>query len=510
MSRRFSGPLLGFGLVLGAVCGLASCRRIPAPPATLTVVQSSDILSLDPNEKFEVVTDTVAMNLFDSLLRYDAHMTLQPSLAKRWETPNDRTWHIHLRPGVRFHDGTLLTPDDVVYTLRRVLQRPDSELYTFLAGIDEVRVFDRDTVEIITRQPTTLLTRLSFIYILPGKRLEREGEKEFFLHPVGTGPYRFVSRRPGDSVELEAFPDYWDGKPTIPRVVFRAVPRPEDQWRVATTSRPTLLLSAPRKGWAQHLKDPNLRLIERPSLTVSYIGLNVTPRPGNPLADLRVRQAIRIALDLKELVRRGAATHGFPASQFVPPDVIGYNPALTVASPDLAGARRLLAEAGYPSGLDLVLDTETGGRSPMVGEVLRQLAGVGIRVTPRAWTKEVFFDRIDRGLSDLHVSGWVCSSGESSELFETCFHSREARSGLGRSNGIGYSNPEIDRLTEQIMSTIDPAARVELEKRAMEIVVHDLPWIPLYVQEDRYAFTPEVSWEPRADGEVLLPEVHLR
>jgi peptide/nickel transport system substrate-binding protein len=509
MRTRLLRPSLSRWLLPAVAVWALSCHRSTAP-VTLTVVQRSDILTLDPNEQFEVVTDTVAMNLFDSLLRFDGHMTLQPSLAQRWETPNGRTWRIHLRQGVHFHDGTLLSADDVVYTFRRVLSHPDSELYAFLSGIDDVRALDLRTVEIVTRRPTNLLTRLSFIYILPGKLLAREGEKEFFLHPVGSGAYRFVSRRPGERVELEAFSDYWGGKPKISRAVFLTVPHAEDQWRAVTTSHPTVLLSAPRVGWSEHMRDMALRLVERASLSVSFLGVNVSPRPGNPLADRRVRQAIRKTLDLKELVRRGGDTHAFPASQFVPPEVIGYNPELSVSEPDPDGARHLLAEAGFPSGLDLVLDSETGGRTLVVEEIIRQLGAIGIRVTSRFWPREVLFSRIDAGLSDFHLTGWICSSGESSELFESSFHTREPHGTLGRSNGIGYSNLTVDRLTEQIIATIDTTARIALEKRAMAIAVEDLPWIPLYVEEDRYALTADLDWEPRADGEILLSEIRLR
>ncbi|HWC66236.1 MAG TPA: ABC transporter substrate-binding protein, partial [Thermoanaerobaculia bacterium] len=253
-----------------------------------------------------------------------------------------------------------------------------------------------------------------------------------------------------------------------------------------------------------------LRLIARPSLTVSYLGVNVAPRPDNVLADHRVREAIRLAIDLRELLAKGVSNHGFPATQFVPPDVIGYNPAIPLPPHDLARARALLAEAGHPNGVDLVLDTQNESATPLVRNLVEQLAAAGIRVTPKYWPKEPFFDRIDKGLSDLHLTGWVCTSGESAELFESSLHTRGAAGGLGRDNGTGYSNPELDRLVEQLVATIDPGARVDLEKRAMAVAVADLPYIPLYVQEDRYVLTRDVVWEPRADGEIWLPEVRLR
>ena len=492
-----------------ACLALAPCCAPRGAKSTLTVVQSSDILTLDPNSKFEVVNDTVSMNLFDSLLQFDRHMTLQPSLAVRWENPNERTWRIHLRPGVRFHDGSPMSAEDVVFTLRRVLKNPQSEIYPFLAGIRDVTSADPLTVEIRTDQPTPLLTRLSFVYILPKARMERDGEAAFLRHPIGTGPYRFESWKPGDSVEMSAFPDYWAGRPAVGRVRFRAVVSPEDRWKVAASDRPVILLEGPRQGWEEHQGDRRMRLIARPSLTVSYIGVNVAPRPGNALADIRVRRAIQRALDLREILRRGASNHGFVATQYVPPDVIGFNPSLAAPARDVAAARRLLADAGYPGGLDLALDDQAESPSPTVKEIVRELAEAGIRLTVRPWGKAEFFDRIDKGLSDLHLTGWICSSGESAELFETSLHTRVPNGGLGRDNGTGYSNPALDRVIEQILTTIDSGARVELEKRAMAMAVDDLPYIPLYIQEDRYVLSPDVSWEPRADGEIWVPDVSL-
>jgi len=158
----------------------------------------------------------------------------------------------------------------------------------------------------------------------------------------------------------------------------------------------------------------------------------------------------------------------------------------------------------------MVLDIQSEASTPMIRNLVEQLGEGGIRVTTKFWPKERFYDRIDKGSSDFHLTGWVCTSGESAELFESSLHTRGGPGGLGRDNGTGYSNPELDRLIEQLVATIDPGARVEIEKRAMAIAVADLPYIPLYVPEDRYVLTRDVVWEPRADGEIWLPEVRLR
>jgi peptide/nickel transport system substrate-binding protein len=309
---------------------------------------------------------------------------------------------------------------------------------------------------------------------------------------------------------MAASPDYWGGRPAVGRVRFRAVSSPQERWQVATSADPVILLEGPRQGWEEHLSDRRVRLIARPSLSVSYIGVNVTPRADNPLADLRVREAIRLSLDLKEVLSRGARNHGFVATQFVPPDVIGYNPSLAAPARDADAARALLAQAGHPGGLDLTLDEREDSQSPVVAEIVRELAESGIRLKVRNWKKAEFLERVDRGDFSLHITGWICSSGDSAELFESSLHTREPNGGLGRDNGTGYSNPALDAMIEQILTTIDSGARIELEKRAMKIAVADLPLIPLFIQEDRYALSPDVVWEPRADGEIWVPDVTLR
>jgi peptide/nickel transport system substrate-binding protein len=504
--RRFPALLALSGALLGLACG----HRRAGPRSHLTVVQSSDILTLDPNEKFEVVNDTVAMNIFDPLLRFDRHMTLQPALASRWENPNDRTWRFHIRPGVAFHDGGRLTAQDVVFTIQRVMSRPESEVHPFLAGIQSVRAIGDSVVEITTSAPTALLSRLAVVYILPRRVFETRGEKGFLEHPIGTGPYRFVSWARGRAIDLEANARYWGGTPPISRVTFRSAITDEEQWRLAGSPTPTILLEAPRRGWEAEGRTGALQLVARPGLAVSYIGINVAPRPNNPFADIRVRRALRLAIDLHRLLAVGAGGHGYPASQYVPPDVIGYDPSLAVPDADPAAARNLLREAGHPDGLDIVVDVERGDGHSLEDELGTELQAAGFRMKTRDWPKVEFYDRIDRGLSPLHLAAWICTSGESAEFFETSLHTRDPASGLGRDNGFSYSNAELDRTIEQLMATIDPLRRLDLEKKAMKTAMRDLPLIPLAIQEDRYAMSAGIVWEPRADGEIFLPGVALR
>lgn len=496
------------GVLVVWLAVVSGCRFHRPRLSTLQVVQDEGVLTLDPDQRFEFANSVVAMNLYDSLVRFDSNMNLVPEAAVSWETPNDRTWRFTLRPGLHFQDGSPLTAADVVFTIHRVLSQKGSELTPLVAGITAVRAIDPQTVEVTTGTPNMLLLpRLAFIYILPKKLLEKEGDTVFFQHPIGSGPYRFVARRP-DTIEVAAFHGFWGRRPSIQRVNFRYADSVQQQWAAVASGRPTILLDAPRAGWETHLKDGKFEFIIHSGLTVSYLEFNVTPRPGNPLADVRVREAVRLALDIPELIQKTLSGHDYPASQLVPPDVIGYNPAITIPGRNLTRARQLLAEAGYLHGFDLAFDEEVGSTSAFQTRLLDHLREVGIHVTIKSWPEKEFFDRMDKGLSELHIIGWSCASGDSAELLEACFHSRQKQ--LGRDNASGYSNPEFDRLVESLSSINNPARRVAVEQQAMAILMRDLPAIPLLIEEDRYVVTHDVQWHPRADAAIWLPEASLK
>jgi peptide/nickel transport system substrate-binding protein len=169
-------------------------------------------------------------------------------------------------------------------------------------------------------------------------------------------------------------------------------------------------------------------------------------------------------------------------------------------------ARSLLAAAGYAGGLDLTLNYSTGP-GPFVEELILELAEAGIRVKPVELSSGEFRDQVLRCDGDLHLNGWFCSTGDASELLEGNFTSAAQRSNGTNSLRCRYSNPDVDRAVSEAARSLDPVERREILRKALRLVLEDLPWIPLTVPYDRYAMTPGVVWEPRADGEIFLPEV---
>ncbi len=498
--RRVRPRALAF--LLGATLAAASCRPSPAP-SELYVVWSSDVLSLDPNEKFEVVTDTVAMNVFEPLVRYDRKMEFQPALATSWEIVDGGAWRFHLRPGVRFQDGSPLTADDVVRSIDRVRSSETSDLTQYLEPVGSVKAVDPLTVDVVSRRPAGLLAVLSFVYVLPMRTLEARGARAFFESPVGTGPYRIAEWKKGLSVRLEAWDGYWGGAPAVRSAVFLKVEDGEAMWAAAREHAPAIVVGPPRATWKARRSDPAFSLLERPGLAVHFLALRVRG-PDNPLSDVRVRRALRAAIDYQTLARDTAGEGAFPASQLVPPAIVGFNPGIPVPVFEPGKTRRLLAEARVRLEKPLRMLC-LRGQNPLADALVAEFAAAGVAVA-RDDADPVSFDARFRSCdADLLLSGWVCSTGDASEILEGNFYGRTAAS----VTTCGYSRPDVDDAIDRIGATLDPEKRRDLLQATMQTVLDDVPWIPLLVVYDRFAMTRGLAWEPRPDGQVYLPDVKL-
>lgn len=470
----------------------------------LHVVWPADVPSLDPNERFEFVADTIATNVFEPLVRYDRQMAFAPCLAKSWEIREGGIWRFRLRDGVQFQDGTTLTAEDVAFSINRLRSLPEREIHRYVSAITDVTVLDPLTVDIRSERPAGLLSVLSFVYVLPRRSLERLGEEEFFRAPSGTGPYRIASWRRGESLRLEAHEDHWEGAPTIPAVTFRVVKDDEAMWTEARRLAPSIVFSPTRTTWAAHRGDGAFELVERPGLAVHFLALRVGGGPENPLSDVRVRRALRAAIDYPRLISAVPAEGAFPASQFVPPAIVGFDPAISVPAFVPGEARRLLDEAGFRQKEPLRLLTVVDG-GPLTGEVIAAFGAAGVEVREVAVSPEEFDRRASACDADLFFSGWICSTGDAGELFEGNFYRKGSRP-----HPCGWGSDEMDAAIDDIGRTLDPAVRRDLLQRTMKRAVDELPWIPLLVSYDRHALTRGVEWKPRADGQLDLRDVRLR
>ena len=511
---RRAGLPRAFALAALAVAPLLApaCRRA-ARPLELTLSLPYDLDSLEPGRRDRLSDFAVLSNVYETLVTTDANLALRPCLAERWTNPDETTWVFDVRHGVRFHDGRPLTARDVVFSFRRLLDDPGRlEAARHIRAIESVRGLAADRVEIRTRTPMAdFLNRIRFIHVVP------EGSTTEGLRSgaVGTGPYRLVSSLPGESVTLERFPGYWGAAPAVERAVVLLVRPPVDSLADLLAGRSGFVQSSSKDALLAG-SQPGFAVRKASSIAVKLLYFDVTsPRTAdvtggvNPFRDRRVREAIHVGLDRARLVERLPAP-ALPAWQLVPPFIFGYAPRLPRPVADPARARALLAEAGFPSGFS----TTVHARQLLADafEPLRRgLAEIGIRADVRGLSEAEFFaESRDAPGFAVALSRFGCPTGDAANFLDVGLHSRSPDPRWGRDNRGGYADPEVDQLVEQAAITLQPGMRRPLLERVMEIAMRDLPWIPLYVDEDVYVFRDDLEWQPRVDNYVIVSEIRRR
>jgi peptide/nickel transport system substrate-binding protein len=421
-------------------------------------------------------------------------LRVEPALAESWHSLDDRTWRFRLRRGVTFHDGRPLAAEDVVFSLQRARTLPAGEFKSYLAATESARVVSPDEVEIVTVRPNAvLLSRLAFVMIVPRDATSPIGA------PVGTGPYRLVDPDAGLPLRFSAFERHWSDAPREGAVEVDVIREP-NRTRALIEGKTDLLVEL-EPGDVEAIRAAGLRVVSNSGPAVDVLQMRTD---ASPFRDARVRRAVSLALDRQALVERVLLGHGAPAGQLVSRNVFGFDPALEPPSRDVAGARRLLTEAGYPSGLEVELEYRSDRG---VDELVQQLDEVGIRVRPRPYHWHELIDRLARGRALFAFLSLVSDSGEAGDLFDSTVHSRDSVVGFGDSNETGYSNPTLDALIESTGRTARLDERRRLLQDCMRLTMRDLPLVPVFERNLLWGLGPGVMFEPRADGRVLLRDI---
>jgi peptide/nickel transport system substrate-binding protein len=484
--------------VAGGVLAAGGCRRDEPSERPLRIALYDGPSSRDPHEVNEFLTFTVLAHLYEPLVTLDADLRVQPALAERWDNPDERTWRFFLRHGARFHDGRPLTAADVVASVERVRNHPAGDFASYIVGVTSVRALDPNTVEIVTERPAAVLLRkLAFLMVVPA---DAPAEIE---EPIGTGPYRLVSWEPG-RIELVAFDGHWAGAPPIRHVQLVAVVDAAQRAARLNAGEVELAQALPAAEAAKLEGAAGVRVALREGLAVEYLAARVD-RP--PLDDPRVRQALSLAVDRQALVDDLLRGYGRPTAQIVPSMAVGYDPALPGAARDVAAARRLLAEAGWPEGVDVELEYRAGRN---LEPLRRQAAEAGIRIqlVPRSWDE--LYERVEAGEATLHYAAVVTETADAADVLDSMAHSRQPDRGWGADNLSGYASRELDALIEQSSLAIEPLERRQILQRCLGILARDLTFIPLLVPHEVYGVRQDLVWEPRLDGNVLAQEMSWR
>mgnify|MGYP001767071281 CR=1 FL=1 len=494
---------------MGLLLAVSSCTR-PAPveePYTISVPYDLD--SLDPGARNRLSDFSLLSNFYEPLVVTDANLSVRPALALRWSNPDALTWLFELRPGVRFHDGSLLSASDVVWSFERFRGPSALEMSGHISGIRDVRARDQRTVEIRTSAPVgILLNKLRFILIV----------KSSEDHPLleervnGTGPYRLASWQRGEAMALERNEDYWGPRPALRHVRFALNRSARVALEDFRSGRSRFVQSNATSTEVALRAEPGVELRRNSSVSVKFLYFDVDREESadvvggrNPFRDPRLRRAVSLAIDRAELVRR-LSLPAAPASQLVTPNIFGHDPERKPLACDPREARRLLAEAGWPRGFELRFPArELFSEAAVL--VAEMLARVGIRARVEPLSEAEWFEAMTERRFSLTLSRFGCPTGDASDLFENLLHSRDPGGTMGLANYSRYSNPEVDRLVGEAARTHEMSRRQVLLVDATTRVMEDLPIVPLYIDQDLYAFRTGVEWKPRNDNFLIASEI---
>ncbi|MDX0543442.1 ABC transporter substrate-binding protein [Sinorhizobium medicae] len=467
----------------------------------LRIATSYKLMTLDPHYANLNENTSLLSHIYERLVYQDDRLDLKPGLAVSWRAVSDRQWEFKLRENVRFHDGSPLTADDVVYTIERIrdfLKSPSGGFRSYLTGIESVSAPDPLTVVIDTKGNIPNLP-LSFSSIFVMNRPAQGFQTTEELNagraghpPVGTGPYTFESWSSGEVLKLARNDDYWGGRPGWPQVTFRVIESPAARVAALSTGEVDLADAIPARDVAS-LKQRGARVASVGAARVNFVQFDVardtlpgvTDKSGEPIANPfknpLVRRALTLATDRGILVDKILAGYGTAAAQVFPNGLPGTSAKLLPEAPNYDEAKMLLAKAGFPDGFNLVLAGPASrypGDAESLQAVAQSWARIGVNAQPAAAPFSVFNTKRAAGDYGVWYGG---TSGEAVDIIlHTLLASPDPERGTGALNFGKYRNEAFDAMLARAESIAVGPERNAALAQATELVMADQPIIPLY------------------------------
>ena len=518
-------------MIRTAVALLLLAAAIPAWAADVTIGRATEQNSLDPLFSDLGNDVSTAENMFDSLIRFDAKLQIQPALAVSWKLLDPLTWEIALRQGVKFHDGTNFTAADVAYSLKRARNVPNSPgpLSSFVRSVKATEIVGSHTIRIHTDTPTPLLMdMIGRVFMIPAALGPQVATDDFNAGRamIGTGAYRFKTLLPGDRVVMEANPAHWDHEPEFGTVTLRFLANPAARSAALLSGAVDIIEQIPPSDIGVFQNRPDVTMFSVVSTRVVYLAMDqgrddspfITDKEGkplgvNPLKDRRVRLALSKMINRAAITERVLAGAGEPSGQIVPEGMGGYDPSLKPMALDPEGARKLLAEAGYPDGFGVTIHG-SNNRFPADSQLTQALGQMLTRGGLKVNAIEVMPYNVyapsatQRKFSLFHFS---YGSGGSSSLngLTGVLATFDAAAGTGSLNRARYSNQQFDAVLGLAAAEFDEPKRNKLLAEATRVAIEDGGILPLYWQKLFWAARQGYAIEPDRGEATSTHFVHL-
>lgn len=520
------------------LCAATMLTAVSADAKTLRWARSGDALTLDPHAQNEGPTHTLNHHIYETLVIRDSKGTMIPLLAVSWKTLADdpKVWEFKLRPGVKFHNGNAFTADDVVFSLNRAMA-PTSDMKGLLTSIESVEKVDDLTVRVRTKGPNPLLpNNLTNTFMMDKEWSEannvakpqdyKNREENYAVRNTnGTGPFVLVSREPDVRTVLKRNDAYW-GKGEVPLEITELVYTPikADATRIAAllSGEVDFVQDVPVQDIQRLQQAQNLRVTQGPENRTIFFGMDQASadlptddvQGKNPFADKRVREAMHLAINrqaIQRVVMRGQAV---PTGIISPPFVNGWTKELdTLPTVDVAKARSLLAEAGYPNGFGTTLHCPNDryvNDEAICQAVVGMLGQIGIRVNLVSQSKTLHFPLIqkDPPETDFYLVGWGVPTFDSEYIFNFLYHTRKDKRGPW--NATGYSKPELDAMIVSLESETDIAKRNATIAKIWQTVKDDVVYLPIHNQALAYGMSNKVEIPVDPENQPKLKNVSFK
>ncbi|MBI4292811.1 MAG: ABC transporter substrate-binding protein [Betaproteobacteria bacterium] len=512
----------------------ALCLVLPAHfavAAALRIGMAADVTSVDPHHQNIVSNNNIGWHVFDALVHVDENTRLIPGLAVSWRALDATTWEFRLRQGVKFHDGTAFTADDVVFSLERAARVPNGQFASFVQRIVAKQVVDAHTLRVKTATAYAMIPPdLNSVFIVSRRAAANAATEDFNngRAMVGTGPFKFVRFARGDRVELARNDAYWGnekGKGTPwERVTFRIMPSDPARLAALLAGDLDLIEQIPTADISRLRANARVKIEQKVSWRTIFFHLDQgrdhppsladksgKPLAANPFKDPRVKLALSKAINRQAIVERLMDGAALPATNVVAPPVFGHASNLKPERFDPDGAKKLLAEAGFPGGFAMTLAAPNNryvNDEQIAQAVAQMFARVGINARVETMPVNVYLSKARAGEFAFAMLGWGSYSADLA--LRALVATPDAQKGFGAWNWSRYSNAGVDVLLERAFSTLDEKKREALAREAMTAAMKDLAVIPLHHQVAIWAMRKALAYAARTDEYTFAHHVRER
>jgi len=504
------------------LCAALVSLAAPVHAVTLKWAAQNDILTLDPHSQNHATTISLLQHCYEPLVRYDKNFQVEPALAASWQAVTPTQWRFNLRKGVKFHDGSAFTADDVLFSFDRIRQ-PQGTMQPYVAGVNEVRKVDEHTVDFILAGPNPVFLRNLVVFHIMSKTWaaktksekiqDYKAREETFAsrNANGTGAYLIKAWEPDKRVVLAANPNWWDKREgNVTEVIYS--PIKADATRVAAllSGDVDLVTDLPTQDVARLRQDSKLKVLDGAENRTIFIAMDVGSaelaysdvKGKNPFKDVRVRHALNMAVDRESIKRVTMRGLSIPGGLMIAPNVHGYATDIDRVPPfDAEGAKKLLAEAGYPNGFGFTLNCPNNryvNDEEICQALVAMWARIGLKAKLAAEPMATFIAKVQNFDTSVYMLGWGVATFDALYMLQALARTRTSGAD-GSFNFSRVSDAKLDQLIDAIKTEMDANKRDALIRDALVMVRDQHYFVPLHYQLRPWAMKKNVSTVYRAN-----------